>query len=228
MIFNHGLTQMKTDANQIAARFKNESECVRQIVSERGKFWACRLAINLLDSHLQPINKLFAELQNGHSYKRSKQVSEKETIGWLICKIQDLQNLITHFQGLVCNDLILSLNSAPSEDSVSAVGILDAVERISAASHELILWEEEIRFTILPEKIRAVQESLRGATAQILNELNVLAGRIEAPLKKAKSGGVYKLKINFQEPPQIAKFNKQLSKLMAAVQKNPQDWVGWA
>jgi len=219
---------MKTDENQIAARFENESERAKQIVSERGKFWACHLALELLNSHLQPINKSFAEMQNGQSYKRTKRVSEKETISWLICKIQDLRNLITHFQGLVCNGVIPSLNSEPNKKTANPLGILEAVKKISAASNELILWEEEIRFTILPEKIRPVQETLRGATGPVLKELNDLVVKIEAPLKRAKTSGVYKLKITFKEPSQIAKFNKHLSRLMADIQKNPQDWIGWA
>lgn len=219
---------MNTDTNQIAARFENESERAKQIVSERGKFWACRLAIELLNSHLQPINKSFAEMQNGQSYKRTKRVSEKETISWLICKIQDLRNLITHFQSLVCNGVIPSLNSEPNKKTANPLGILEAVKKISVASNELILWEEEIRFTILPEKIRPVQETLRGATGPVLKELNDLVAKIEAPLKRAKTSGVYKLKITFKEPSQIAEFNKHLSGLMVDIQKNPQDWIGWA
>jgi hypothetical protein len=215
---------MDTEKNNIAARFENESERAKQIVAECGTFWACRLAIELLNSHLEPTNKSFTDLQNGQSYKPTKRVSEKETVSWLICKIQDLKNLITHFQSLVCNDLIASINSA----SGNPLEILDAVKKISAAGRELILWEEEIRFTILPEKIRPLQETLRGATGQLLDELNALAAKIEAPLKKTKPSGVRTLKISFKEPTQIAKFNRQLTKLTSDIQKNPQDWVGWA
>ena len=216
--------RMNTDKNKIAARFENESERAKQIVAERGKFWACRLAIELLNSHLELVNKSFTDLQSGQSYKPTKRVSEKETAGWLICKIQDLQNLITHFQSLVCNDLIASINST----SDNPLELLDAVKKISAAGRELILWEEEIRFTILPEKIRPLQETLRGATGQLFGELKVLAAKLEAPLKKKRPSGVHKLKINFKEPPQIAKFNKRLDKLTLEIHANPHDWIGWA
>ena len=219
---------MNTDANQIAARFENESERARQIVSERGKFWACRLAIELLHSHFDPITKSFGELKAGQSYKRTSRVAKKEAIGWLICKLEDLRNLITHLQGPVCNDFIASLNHASKEGSGSPIAILEAVKKISTTGRELILWEEEIRFTILPEKLRSVQENLRSATTQLLEELNSLAAKIEAPLKKTEPSGIHKLQVFFKEPRQIAKLNKQLSALVADVQKNPQDWIGWA
>jgi hypothetical protein len=215
---------MSKEKDKILARFENESERAKRIVSERGPFWACRLAIELLNSHLEPINKSFNDLQSGQSYKPSKRISEKETGSWLICKIQDLQNLITHSQSLVCDGLIVSINS----QSDNPIGILEAVKKISAACQELILWEEEIRFTILPEKIRSLQEILRGATSHLFAELMALTAKLEAPIKKKSPSGVHKLKINFKAPPQIAKFNRRLDKLMLEIQTNPHDWIGWA
>lgn len=212
-------------SKEIARRFENESNHARQLVSDRPKHWQCLLAVELLRSKLAPINKNFDDLQKDRAFKRSGQVSEKEVVRWLICKVQDLRNLIPHLQGVICSDLIPSVNEAGK--SGNPMTIIEAVEKICEGGRQLLAWEEEMRFTLLPSRIEPIQKTLRGTTAQSLDELNRLANKIEAPLKRKNPAGKHTLKIVFKDPPNMAKLSKQLSSLLSDVERNPQNWVGW-
>jgi hypothetical protein len=204
-------------------RFENESSRAQRLASERPKHWQCLLAIELLRSKLAPINKKFDDLQKDQAFKPSNRVSEKEVINWLICKAEDLRNLIPHLGGAICNDLIPSTN----EDGKSGnpILILEAVEKICEAGRQLLVWEEEMRFTLLPSQFGPIQKTLRGMTSQSLDELNSVANKLEAPFKKKNPAGNYKLKIVFKDPPNTAKLSKQLSALLRDMEKNPQNWI---
>jgi len=184
------------------------------------------LAIELLRSKLCPISKRFDELRSGQAFKRSSQVGEKEVIKWLICKVEDLRNLIPHLQSVICNDLIPSVNAAAEVGKPES--ILEAVQKICDGGRQLSDWENEMRFTLLPTRIAPIRKTLRGATAQSFDELNGLADKIEAPLKRKNPAGKYTIQIAFKDPPNMRKLSKQLSELLCDVEQNPQNWIGWS
>lgn len=218
-----------TDQNvskETERRFENESKRAQQLVTERPKHWQCLLAVELLRSKLSPIRKDFDELRNNQGFKRASQVREKEVIRWLICKVQDLRNLIPHLQGVVCNDLIPSVNDAGKTGD--SANILEAVEKICEGGRQLLLWEEEMRFTLLPSRIEPIQKTLCGTTAQAFEELNGLADKLETPFKKKKPAGKYTIKIAFKDPPNMRKLSRRLSELLNDVERNPQNWIGWS
>lgn len=212
--------------NEIARRFENESNSAQQIVNTRSKHWRYLLAVDLLRSKLAPIGKTFDDLKKDRTFKRSSQIREKEVIRWLICKIQDLRNLIPQLQSLVCDDLIASVNDTGK--SGNPVGILEAVEKICEGGRQLLIWEEEMCFTLLPDRIEPIRKTLRGTTGQAFDELNRLADKLEAPFKKKNLTGKYTVKIVFKDPPNMRKLSKQLSELLSDVEKNPQNWIGWS
>ena len=210
---------------EIARRFENESDRAQQFVSDRPKHWQWLLTIELLRSKLAPISKQFDDLRKDQAFKRSSQVSENEAVRWLICIVQDLRNLIPHLQGAICDELIASVNEA--EKSGNPIIVLEAVERVCEGSRQLLRWEEDVRFTLLPNRIETIQKTLRDTTVQFFGELNNLADKLEAPFKKKNPAGKYKLKVDFKDPPNMVKLSKQLSMLLRDVEQNPHNWTGW-
>jgi hypothetical protein len=208
-----------------ALKIANESEHAQQLTVNRPPNWAYLLTIELLHSKLAPINKQFNALKRGSAFMPVRRVNEKETIGWLICKIQDLKNLIPHLQGTISNDL----NVAWGREGKLAdpVAILESVETICEGARHLLEWEKEVRFTLLPTQVGHIQNTLCGTTIQFLEEINSLVNQLEAPFQKKNPVGKYKITVEFKDPPNIAKLLRQLSVLEKDIERNPQNWIGW-
>jgi uncharacterized protein DUF4062 len=220
------LPKARTGIFQIVHRFADESANARQIVIERPKHWEYLLTIELLRSKLAPINKRFDDLKNGHAFRRAIRLQEKETFDWLMCKMEDLRNLGPYLQGAISTDLVASWG-LPGEPG-NPLAILAAVEKVCEGGSHLLAWEEEIRFTSLPPQIQDIQETLRGTTAQFVEQLNDLADKLEAPFKKENPFGKYEITLLFKDPPNMPKLNRQLSLLQKDIERNPWNWVGWS
>ncbi len=225
VMLRDALLKTHSSSFQSVYRFANESARSRQLVVERPKFWEYLLTIELLRSKMTPINKQFDDLKNDRAFRRTTILRENETTDWLLCKFQDVRNLVPYLQGAITNDLVASWG--PRGTPGDPLAILAAVERICEGAQHLLTWEEEVRFTSLPAKIQPVQETLRGTTAQFIEELNTLADKLETPFKKENPAGTYEITVAFKDPPNMSRLNEQLASLQEDIEQNPQNWVGW-
>jgi len=105
--------------------------------------------------------------------------------------------------------------------------ILGVANRLIENCEHLLAWEEEVRFTILPDQVSQIGETLRGTTKQIVAELNTLADRLEEPFGNRNPEGTYNIQLVFKEPENIAKLTAQIAELTVRVENDPLAWNDW-
>ena len=183
------------------------------------------LTIELLRSKLSPIKKKFDDLKADRAFRCTVRLHQNESIDWLVCKIEDLKNLVPYLQSSIADDLVASWGHSPQLGDPHA--ILVAIEKICEGSRQLLHWEEEIRFTALPTQLQEIQKTLRGTTEQFFAEVISLADKLDTPFKMKMPSGKHDINLAFNDPANMPELNRQLSQLQQDIEINPGNWIGW-
>jgi hypothetical protein len=197
---------------EIEQLFASESEEVRALVREHGRFWEYRLTKELLDAKLSAVQKLYDNLSQTGATRRK--FSGSEYLIWLPAILKLFGSAIPEIGRLVDTDLPRALGK-PGE-SGNAVQILSVAERLSNRLLLMLTLEVEITAADPPKKLNPLRDSLRGIGTGFLAEVRRLPDEIGRAVTAAQQGTrEFQITLHFTSPPQLTACEREMEVVRA-------------
>lgn len=204
----------------IRKAFEQETEYAQQLIFERPFAWEYRLTAELLRAKLAPINRQVTELQQGLVYRKTVRIKGMEFPYWTGAKCSDLANLVG-ITNKVLNEEIPKSWGLPGVAG-DPLEIKNAVDKLISVCQELVEWETEIRYALVPRPVQNIKQMMEGWTTQFLSEINSVHEKLTEPFKQqANPTGVISINLVFEPPARIDEVMAEIHRL----QNNPEEMM---
>ena len=201
------------------SKFKEYTPIIRRIIIDKPDGWEWRLASELLRTLNTPLFRKINDLKTGLYVKSYSHLSEEKLRNWVIERLSEASKLITPLVNLIesLNHSFGQPGESGSTEEIHHVCIL-----INSHLEQIILFEETLYFTIVPdrhEKLLSLLKDSLSSQAQKIQEIPDTLDYVVSLLGTDHGGtketprAVHK-KITFELPPGWeASMKRELKKL---------------
>jgi hypothetical protein len=157
--------------------FKDASPLAQQIVIDRPPYWEYKLTTELLRTGLEDVKERWRQLKLGMYFRKSVTIGVEQITSWISAALNDISKIINSLMALIKEmQIAWGPPGVPGDDQK----ILSCAKLIVAAAENVLAWEEELRFAIVPEEFQDLVAALQGIGARQIDEVL----RIPAELTK--------------------------------------------
>lgn len=178
--------------------FEQLSYLAEQIIIDRPQFWAHKLTSELLRVKTGPIFKRWDALKRGLYTLAMSTVPPAEVSQWLQARHQE-QMLMASAVGNLVNGEFQAAWGDPDGEASDAE-IVRVCGLFAEGCARLLSWEEQVRFSKLPDAFDEVQVLLSGLAGMQLDEIRKLPAHLASIVSGAPKPGVHHLSLTFDLP----------------------------
>lgn len=158
--------------------FQNSTYLARQIVIDRPEAWEYKLTAELLRSKINPILYRWSALKRGLYSKRISTIAQDQSIDWIVARFEELKKAVSALVEIINVEIKDAWGEPGVAGSVSL--ILTTCILFEEACQQVLGWEENVRFTMVPLEFRELQSLLLDLGEIIIDQ----AGTIHIELSK--------------------------------------------
>ncbi|MEA2880615.1 MAG: hypothetical protein QOF14_5811 [Hyphomicrobiales bacterium] len=178
-------------------QFADTSYLAQQIIIDRPRLWEYKLAVEIFRSEFRPVHARWQQLQRGLYSRRSAIIPLGEFSDWMSAKFAESSRAIAALTPLG-HDLMASFGplGVPGDERA----IVDTTRLIVAAARNLLEWEEDLRFTHVPNEFHDALVAIRGFAGMQLDELLRIPDGLSKILDEENPAGERKINLVFTVP----------------------------
>lgn len=149
--------------------FRQASYLAQQIVLDRPPFWEYKLTVELLRPELGALHTKWQEFKNRLYTRKSTLVPFEVIFDWYRTRFDDLSEAVDALQRLISTEI----SKAWGDPGIPGIDteILRVCKLIVAVAENLLQWEEEIRFSHVPDEFSEMRGVLEGVAGQQIEEM---------------------------------------------------------
>ncbi|EAQ65094.1 hypothetical protein MED121_10250 [Marinomonas sp. MED121] len=157
--------------------FKNESQQALIISFTKGLDWEYFLIIELLRNKFEKLSIRCNRLSSGLEYKPSSSLSESDLKEWIQRKIYDISNLIQFYKSAIESEILIHVKTTNIDSDPAK--ILESINLFIHGCNEIIEWERDIQYTILPSRFNKFIDVTKGWSVFWLEEFKKIQTELE-------------------------------------------------
>ncbi|MGX1747421.1 MULTISPECIES: hypothetical protein [unclassified Brevundimonas] len=178
--------------------FAKASYLAQQIILDRPDYWEYKLTAELLRALAEPVLVRWRHLDRGLYTRPSQIISEDAFIQWHSAHFAEMGRFSTAFGGLI-NEVFADAWGEPGV-SGSDLKILRACELFADLCEQLILWEEKVRFAVVPTAFEEVRELMVGIGGRFLTQLERVPTMLSNLFSGVPKTGIHSLSLELDLP----------------------------
>lgn len=140
-----------------------------QIIIDRPHAWEYKLTAELLRDLITPIHVIWHHLRDGLYAKPLKIISLSDIMTWNSVRMDEIPAQVGALDRLLNG--VLQASWGPPGEPGDAQKIYAACRLMSDACERILLWEEEVRFTHVPDEFERVRDLLCGIAGPIIDDV---------------------------------------------------------
>jgi hypothetical protein len=156
----------------------------REIAASRGDFWEFRITAELLRICLENPSRRWRDLKNKFYTVRMNKVHEDDMFDWIQMKLYEARSFIDPIKSLYTVELSKAWG-APGEPG-NVEYIAHVCDLIGAMGNELVRWEEDVRFSWVPELYFGLKQQFQGATGHQFEALQAVPAILDQGVDHAE------------------------------------------
>lgn len=184
--------------NEKIRAFENTTYLAQQIVLDKPDFWEYRLTAELLRSEMGAVQTKWQDLKRGLYVRKSTPIPFDTLADWLRTKMEDASNIIAAFKELISTELDIAWG-APGKPG-NETEILRVCRLLTLAATNFLEWEEDLRFSGLPEEFRELRVFLQGVAGDQLEEMMRIPAELGKIFEAENPTGLHKIDLVFTLP----------------------------
>jgi hypothetical protein len=196
--------KLKTDHLKV---FEGVSYLAHQIAYDHPPYWEYKLTLEILRKELAPVHTRWLDLKNGLYVRKSTLINFDELSFWWRGKFDYASKIIQALAKLVDHELKKSWGEpgVPGND----LEILRISRLLVSAASNLLEWEEDIRFTIIPEEFSDALSAVQGIAGLQLDEIMRIPSSLSKIFEEDNPSGTHSISIVFKIPDDFQRKFKQ-------------------
>ncbi|WP_333590321.1 HNH endonuclease [Brevundimonas sp.] len=179
--------------------FAKASYLAQQIVLDRPEYWEYKLTAELLRTMAEPVLTRWRHLERGLYTRPSRIIDRDEFIQWHSAHFAEMSRFSTAFGGLI-NEVFAEAWGEPGVAG-SEIDILRACHLFVDLCEQLILWEEKVRFAVVPDEFEEVRALMVGIGGRFLVQLALVPPMLTGLFSGEAKTGVHRLSLELDLPP---------------------------
>lgn len=156
--------------------FSDETDLARQIIIDKPYAWEYLLTAELLRSKIKPILKRVISLERGLYAKPLRLIPRSRIYGWFQERTAELAALAPALSGII-NHEIMDAWGPPGVPGLPE-SILSACNLFEEACRNILEWEENVRFSLMPSEFEELQHLLKGVGSRLVQQVATIPDRI--------------------------------------------------
>ncbi|MBB3871661.1 HNH endonuclease [Brevundimonas mediterranea] len=178
--------------------FAKASYLAQQIILDRPDHWEYKLTVELLRTAAEPILTRWRHLERGLYTRPSEQLSLDEFMPWHSAHFGEMSRFSGALDGLI-NQVFAEAWGADGVPG-SAVDIERACDLFADLCEQLVLWEEKVRFSVVPDEFEDVRALMVGVGGRLLDQLARVPPKMADLFSGEPKTGVHRLSLELDLP----------------------------
>lgn len=178
--------------------FDGTSYMARQIVIDKPSDWEYRLTLELLRSKFTPLWSRWNALNRGLYARPIIRLSAEGAADWFQDRTTEIGLFVPALTGIINNEF-RDAWGAPGK-SGSPEAILAACDLFGEVCQQILNWEENIRFTVVPRDFEEVHNLLFGIGGRILDQVRKFPLEMSRIFSEEQKSGTHSISIVLDLP----------------------------
>lgn len=170
----------------------------RQILIDRPYAWEYRLTAEVLKCKLNPILLRARSLEKGLYCKPIIRLKKQDAYWWFQERIVEMGNIAPALSGII-NSEFQEAWGAPGVAG-SPADIIRVCSLFEEACDQILLWEEKVKFTLIPDEFQRLSSFLSGIGTRLIDQVGVVPQKLNDIFDKKRPDGHYKINITIDLP----------------------------
>ncbi len=187
--------KLKSDRLKV---FENVSYLAHQIAYDHPPYWEYKLTLEVLRNELTPIHLRWLDLNRGLYVRKSTFVSFDELPHWLKARFGDASKIVEALGKIVRKEFTRAWG--PDGVPGNELEILRVCRLLVSTASSLLEWEEDVRFTVVPEEFDEAQSTLQGVAGLQLEEIMRIPHELSQIFQDDEPNGVHSVNLVLRMP----------------------------
>lgn len=190
---------------------EKETDRARQIAEERPDYWQILLAEELLRSKFSRIRESYNDINSGKTIVPSTEMPGREYIGWLKERLSKLVSLLHLFQETLGE---FKISSGTQVEMTHPFEVKRAVDKLTALSNELLVWEVDFRSIEPPAPFHRIKELMQGIAMECFDQVERIPDELVKPIQQSEiGGGIFTTVLALNAPRNMQEIVQELERL---------------
>lgn len=178
--------------------FLKASYLTQQIILDRPDYWEYKLTASLLHDLSDDVLIRWKHLERGLYTRPSRIVTRDDFMPWHSAHFGEMIRFSRAFEGLM--NEVFAASWGKSGEPGNEVEILRACTLYADLAEQLVLWEEKIRFSVVPDFYEEIRELMEGLGGRILDQMAMLPSKLSELFSGEPEAGVHLLDLVLDTP----------------------------
>jgi hypothetical protein len=190
---------------------EKETDRARQIAQERPDYWQILLAEELLRSKFSQIRESYNDINSGKTFLPSTGMPAREYIAWLKERLSKLVSLLHSLHETLGE---FKVSSGTQVEMTHPLEVKRAVDKVTALSNELLVWEVDFRSIEPPPSFHRIKELMQGIAMECFEQLERIPDELVKPIQQSEIvGGIFTTVLKVNPPRNMQEIVKELERL---------------
>ena len=208
---NPGPSETTTAPKQLSSPYAVPSDEASRLERDKREYWEYLLTIELLRLWAAPLLSKWDELRQGRYKGAPQDVPKEQIVTWCQERLGEVSQFAKDFQRLLAQDLPASWGPAGLPGDTAQIEKI--CKDIASLVQTMLVWEESVRFAVVPSAFEDVRKLLEGSAGLVIDEVAKAYEELSRVFVQGRPSGQISLSLKVAVPEGWAeKFDMALAK----------------